>query len=332
MKIKEVCTRTGLTEKAVRLYIENGLIHPHVETGTYRNSYTFSEEDIKELDEISVFRKAGFSLFEISLMKEMPEKSPELLEKKMSTIALEIEERKNLQEAISRLQVTELASSSRVANALKPAFKDDTSSKEPVFRRSFLIIGITIGIFIFFIWLYFNYGMISVKMISSFLCILIFLCSGFMSFRYGTCTKRAKKLLTHGKGMIVAVTENHGFDASFANAGSGGAGTREPGIGGMWQIFFLLWSEVRPDCWYPVILYEDEAGKKESASVPYGSFKNTWTVGDEIEISWDDKCPMIVFPLDGKWIVKKALIYGLVSITCLLFAMFTIIRLTTIII
>jgi len=49
MKIHEVSLRTGLTEKAIRLYIQNGLIHPHVEEGIHRNSYTFSETDVKEL-------------------------------------------------------------------------------------------------------------------------------------------------------------------------------------------------------------------------------------------------------------------------------------------
>lgn len=70
MKIHEVSLKTGLTEKAIRLYIQNGLIHPHVEEGLHRNSYTFSEKDIKELEEISVFRKAGFSLLKFPLSRK----------------------------------------------------------------------------------------------------------------------------------------------------------------------------------------------------------------------------------------------------------------------
>ena len=93
MKIHEVSLKTGLTEKAIRLYIQNGLIQPHVEEGFQRNSYTFSEADVNELEKISVFRKAGFSLFEISLIKEMPEKLPELLNNKMLSLEMEIEEK-----------------------------------------------------------------------------------------------------------------------------------------------------------------------------------------------------------------------------------------------
>ena len=35
MKIKEVCEKTGLTDRAVRFYIENELIHPD-----YTENYT----------------------------------------------------------------------------------------------------------------------------------------------------------------------------------------------------------------------------------------------------------------------------------------------------
>ena len=96
MRIKEVSEKTGLTEKAIRLYIENGLIHPYVESGVYRNSYMFSETDVRELEEISVFRKAGFSIFEISLIKEMPAKLPELLDKKRLSLEMEINEKKSI--------------------------------------------------------------------------------------------------------------------------------------------------------------------------------------------------------------------------------------------
>lgn len=50
--------------------------------------YTFTEENIRELEEVAVLRKAGFSILEISLMKEMPEKLPEILEKKKLSIEI----------------------------------------------------------------------------------------------------------------------------------------------------------------------------------------------------------------------------------------------------
>lgn len=326
MKIKEVSTKTGLTEKAIRLYIENGLIHPYVESGVYRNSYTFSETDVRELEEISVFRKAGFSIFEISLIKEMPEKLPELLEKKRMSLEIEIEEKKSMKEAMSRLEVHELGNASQIADSLRPAIKKEDDLKEDIPKR-WLYIGIVLFIIsIFLLYVYFKGGMYIVKFTCSFLFFLAGLISGIMAIRYMTCTSRANKLKNRGKGTVIAVIEEHGFDVAFSRAGGGSAGSKEPGIGGIWQIFFMLWNEIRLDCWFPVILYQLDEGKKESATVTYGSFKGTWNIGDEIEIAWEETLPTIVYPLEDKWITKKVCFYGVLSsVLFVLFVMFLLI-------
>ncbi len=63
MKIKEVITATGLTDRAIRLYIDSGLITPaHTENYTGRKSFDFSGEDVTKLKNIATMRKAGFSL------------------------------------------------------------------------------------------------------------------------------------------------------------------------------------------------------------------------------------------------------------------------------
>ena len=325
MKIHEVSLKTGLTEKAIRLYIQNELIHPHVEEGVQRNSYTFSETDVKELEEIAVFRKAGFSLFEISLIKEMPEKLPELLNTKLTSLEVEIEEKKTIKEAISRLEVNELGNVSQVANSLRPAIKSDEEIKETHTKRPLYISIILLSLFVFLLYAYTKGGWFAVSIIASFLCFLVGLISCIMTIRYATATSRANKLPKKGKGMIVSVVEEHGFDIGFT-AGRGTAGTKEPGIGGVWQILFMLWNEIRPDCWFPVILYLTENGTKKSATFLYGSFKDSLQVGDEIDISWDDNNSAIVYPLNKKWVSKKTRFYTLIScvafslcILCLLF-------------
>lgn len=63
MKIKEVCERTGLTDKAVRTYINAGLISPqYSENYEGRKSYSFSESDVETLKKIIIYRRAGLSL------------------------------------------------------------------------------------------------------------------------------------------------------------------------------------------------------------------------------------------------------------------------------
>ena len=48
MKMKDVISQTDLTDRAVRLYIENGLVTPDLgETNAGRRSLDFSEGDIE---------------------------------------------------------------------------------------------------------------------------------------------------------------------------------------------------------------------------------------------------------------------------------------------
>lgn len=66
MKIKEVIKETGLTDRAIRLYMENDLIKPEYdENYNGRKSIDFSENDVVQLKNIATLRKADFSIQEI---------------------------------------------------------------------------------------------------------------------------------------------------------------------------------------------------------------------------------------------------------------------------
>ena len=66
MKIKDVIKETGLTDRAIRLYIENDLIKPEYdENYNGRKSIDFSENDVMQLKNIATLRKADFSIQEI---------------------------------------------------------------------------------------------------------------------------------------------------------------------------------------------------------------------------------------------------------------------------
>ena len=74
MKIKAVCDATGLTDRTVRFYIEEGLVTPKYQQNYLgRKTFDFSDEDIKTLESIAVFRKYGFSVAEIKEIYEQPE-------------------------------------------------------------------------------------------------------------------------------------------------------------------------------------------------------------------------------------------------------------------
>lgn len=81
MKMKEVCELTGLTDRAVRLYIDQKLIEPEV-TESYwgRRVLNFRPEDVRQLADIAVLRKFNFSIAQIRAIIEDPRAGQFLLE------------------------------------------------------------------------------------------------------------------------------------------------------------------------------------------------------------------------------------------------------------
>lgn len=76
MKIKEVIRKTELTDKAIRLYIENGLVAPSIdESYSGRKSIDFSDDDVERLGNIALLRKAGFPIADIKDIIESDEKA-----------------------------------------------------------------------------------------------------------------------------------------------------------------------------------------------------------------------------------------------------------------
>lgn len=82
MKIKEVIEKTGLTDRAVRLYIDEGLVAPSIdESYSGRKSIEFSESDVERLKNVAVLRKAGFSISDIRSMVDNKSTAKDVVEK-----------------------------------------------------------------------------------------------------------------------------------------------------------------------------------------------------------------------------------------------------------
>ncbi len=78
MRMKEVCEKTRLTDRAVRLYIDSGLVDPKRESSyTGRSAIYFEEADIEKLRVVAVLRKAGFSIADIKKCRYLPKRSPQ---------------------------------------------------------------------------------------------------------------------------------------------------------------------------------------------------------------------------------------------------------------
>lgn len=94
MKIGAVSQATGLTDRTIRYYIEEGLLQPEfTKNYTGRKSFDFTQEHVTLLHQISVLRKYGFSITDIKTILEDPSQSSEitqeLIEKKKQTIQTE---------------------------------------------------------------------------------------------------------------------------------------------------------------------------------------------------------------------------------------------------
>lgn len=94
MKMKTVCEQTGLTDRAVRYYIEEELVMPaYTENYLGRKSFDFAEADVNRLKDICTLRRFGFAVAEIREIINDPARAGGLIlvnrERKAETIVAE---------------------------------------------------------------------------------------------------------------------------------------------------------------------------------------------------------------------------------------------------
>lgn len=103
MKMKEICARTGLTERAVRLYIDKGLLSP-ITTELNGRVYTeFSESNARTLETISAMRAMRFSLSDIKAMLEEPSSAADIARSHAKALFSERSELNGLAGALARV-------------------------------------------------------------------------------------------------------------------------------------------------------------------------------------------------------------------------------------
>ena len=318
MKMKEVCVETKLSERAVRLYVKEQLLKPTIVENLHRKEYFFSKEDVAQLKDIAILRNAGFGIADIRHMQNHEEDIPAFIDERKRMLEDEILEQKNIKEALDRLTIGEQTNANKLADALEPAIKH--YKKEKVGNKNALRIIYIVG-FLFFAGIFMipvahEFGIFGLLVIGAAFSIIFAGISIFMGIRYLTVIKRANKLPEKGVGTVLDVIEERGFDVSFARAGTGSkvAGTWG-GNGGLWQLVWMFWNEIRIDCWYPMIQYVTDEGEKQLATFPYGWMKDSWKNGEEVAITWKSEEPEIIYPLEGTWFIKKGWTYLVVGMS-----------------
>lgn len=139
MKIKTVCERTGLSDRAIRLYIENRLLAPDkTENYTGRRSFDFSEDDVTRLDQIAVLRASGFSIAQIKEVQEDPEKIPVIVAEVTEKQETELRKSEKVLSSLSALG-EEIGSFEELADRLTDETIPETPPEDSRMRLRYLI-------------------------------------------------------------------------------------------------------------------------------------------------------------------------------------------------
>lgn len=141
MKIKAVCERTGLTDRAIRLYIENGLLTPEkTENYSGRRSFSFSQGDVICLNQIAALRAAGFSIAQIKQAQTDPQSIPRIVAEVTEKQKTEIRSSENILYALNALP-KEIASFEALAEGLRVEEQPAPPAEDNNMRIRYLIAG-----------------------------------------------------------------------------------------------------------------------------------------------------------------------------------------------
>lgn len=169
MKIKQVIKETGLTDRAIRLYMENDLINPEYdENYNGRKSIDFSVNDVEQLKNIALLRKADFSIQEIKTLQMGGGTAQQTVKDYIKRVKEKIQFNTEIMEKIGALADEENITIETICEKLSTNLEDEkvpiedmkAPVKERVMRAVFTTIS-TVGllfssVFILFIVVYYQ--------------------------------------------------------------------------------------------------------------------------------------------------------------------------------
>ena len=151
MKMKEVLEQTDLTDRAVRLYMENGLVSPSCsENYAGRKNIEFSENDVEALKNVATLRKAGFSISEIKLLKQGSVPCRKTVAEFIEKTTTKIESDKSVVERLEAVVMAEDLSIETICESLNSATEEKEipesdiklSLAEKIEKCTFTILGV----------------------------------------------------------------------------------------------------------------------------------------------------------------------------------------------
>lgn len=136
MRMRQVCEQTGLTDRAVRLYVESGLLQPLEEQGySGRRNLHFSDADVEILKAVSTLRKADFSIADIREMQRFPARIPAILEMQKKKLAGEINDKMRILHTLEKYDESAVSNYFCLAERLDASASSNILPKEDSMMR-----------------------------------------------------------------------------------------------------------------------------------------------------------------------------------------------------
>lgn len=157
MKIGAVCQMTGLTDRTVRYYIEEGLLMPtYTKNYVGRKSFDFTDENVTLLQNISVLRKYGFSIPDIRTILTDPTQSSEITQQLIEAKKKTIHSEQMLLDTLLQLDKNRDYTVSELAEALDSPILASISTPEyaepdGLFALFWIVCGMSIILVVFWI-------------------------------------------------------------------------------------------------------------------------------------------------------------------------------------
>lgn len=133
MKMKEVTEKTGLTDRAVRLYIDEGLALPNIEESySGRKSIDFSESNVERLKNVALLRKAGFSIADIKSMVDDNSTSKDIIDKFIEQTESNIAHETEIVEKLKGISFDEDVTLEKICNSLSETVEEKEVPSEDI--------------------------------------------------------------------------------------------------------------------------------------------------------------------------------------------------------
>ena len=125
MRIREVIEKTGLTDRAVRLYIDEGLVLPDIEESySGRKSIDFSEKDVERLKNVALLRKAGFSIADIKNIVDDNSTAKNIIEKFIEQAETDIAHKTEIVEKLKGVSFDEEVTLEKICSSLSASVNE----------------------------------------------------------------------------------------------------------------------------------------------------------------------------------------------------------------